>query len=305
MSDKPNKWIALVLGIFAQPFGLLYAGAPRLALLALLVPVLVLVLPALYPHAITRFPAYVALVYVSACGVLAFWIAGRRPLTAQRCWYNRWYGTLGIAAIFSLVMAGTRTFVAEPFRVNGSSMEPTLHHRSIVLVKKWGYGHLRTFGITVGRIDGTARIEPADIVAFKAPVADKVFLQRVVGVPGDLVVVRPAGVEVNGVRIRQREIGAYVPPLSPDSYVRYAGRLGGKDFEVLQSVQGAYSRLSQDFPPAPGCTANLDEVRCKVAAGTYFVMGDNRDNSVDSRVFGTVAESDIVGKVVGVVTPGD
>lgn len=305
MTGKPNKWIALVLGIVAQPLGMLYVGAPWLALAALLIPLVIFILPGLTPIASVAAAGLMTLVFYLACGGLAFWLARRFPAGARRRWYSRWYGMLGITAAFVVLVLSTRIFVAEPYRVPTSSMEPTLKAESILLVQKWGYGDLRTFGIRLGRTARTAPIERADLLVFNPPVSKDFFMKRVIGLPGDLVVVRSGRVEVNGVPTRQRKLGEYLLDELSEPYSRFAERLGEKDFEVLQSRRGEFPELSEDFPSVPGCTANRHEVRCKVPAGRYFVMGDNRDNSMDSRVFGTIAESDIVGKVVDVVTPGD
>lgn len=303
MADKPNKWIALVLGLFVQPLGMLYAGAPWLALPALLIPLVIAILPGLVSGVSTSFLGFALLVFYLACGALAFWLASRIPAGATRRWYSRWYGMLGVTAAFVVLALSTRIFVVEPYRFPTSSMEPTMKAGSLLLVQKWGYGDLQTLGIRLGRTARTAPIARADLLVFRPPVSDDPFVKRVVGLPGDLVVVRSDGVEVNGVPTRRRKLGEYLLDELSEPYSRFAERLGEKDFEVLQSPRGQMPGLTEDFPSVPGCTGNRYEVRCKVPAGRYFVMGDNRDNSMDSRVFGTIAESDIVGKVVGVVAP--
>lgn len=170
-----------------------------------------------------------------------------------------------------------RSFLAEPFHIPSSSMVPTLLVGDFILVNKYDYGIrlpvLHTKVINVG--------EPkrGDVVVFRYPGDTSVdYIKRIVGLPGDHIVYRNKTLYINGVMMQKDALGAYSGP-DADGAELSREHLGDVAHEVL-TIPGQYSR----------------EGEWTVPEGEYFAMGDNRDNSSDSRYWGFVPEQNLVGK---------
>lgn len=176
-----------------------------------------------------------------------------------------------------LLVLVLRSFVAEPFRIPSSSMLPTLEPGDFILVDKHAYGlRLPVLDRKVLELGQPAR---GDVVVFRFPPdPQQDYIKRVVGLPGDIIEYRGKMLTVNGARV----------PL--DLLRQHAGpdELGAR--EGIERLSGAGHRvLVKPWQPDP-------EGRWVVPAGHYFVMGDNRDNSRDSRVWGFVPDSHLVGR---------
>lgn len=173
-----------------------------------------------------------------------------------------------------------RSFLVEPFQIPSSSMVPTLQVGDYILVNKYTYG----IRLPVLRTKVLALNEPqrGDVMVFFAPhMNDTYFIKRVVGLPGDMVTYRNKELLVNGVRLERQPLAEL-----PDGATRYS--LGLEllgDANHLMQVDMA--RPARDFS-------------VMVKPGHYFMMGDNRDNSSDSRVWGQVPEQDIVGRAFAI-----
>ncbi|MHA7817115.1 MAG: signal peptidase I [Pseudohaliea sp.] len=173
-----------------------------------------------------------------------------------------------------------RSFVVEPFQIPSSSMVPTLEVGDYILVNKFTYGIrlpvLRTKVIDLGEP------ERGDVMVFFPPHMNKTYyIKRVIGIPGDQVTYRNKRLYVNGKRVPE-ELLAVVPGGRSRQQVSLAA-FGGRNHLVQEDL----ARPSRDFS-------------ITVRPGHYFMMGDNRDNSSDSRVWGQVSERDIVGKAFAV-----
>ncbi|HLT89828.1 MAG TPA: signal peptidase I [Woeseiaceae bacterium] len=174
--------------------------------------------------------------------------------------------------LFVLVI---RSFVFEPFRIPSGSMRPTLLEGDYIFVTKYAYG-LR-LPVTNTKILETGSPERGDVVVFRLPSDPSVnYIKRVVGLPGDTIAYRDDVLFVNGERVEKRRAGTDPEWLQ----AAYIERLGDREHRILLS-----DRVSL-------------EGEWKVPEGEYFMMGDNRDNSQDSRVIGTVPEENLVGKAV-------
>jgi len=174
-----------------------------------------------------------------------------------------------------------RSFLVEPFRIPSGSMMPTLLVGDFILVNKFAYGiRLPVLNTKVIDIDEPQR---GDVVVFRYPKDPSVdYIKRVVGLPGDTVSYANKVVYVNGRPAGQVPAGVY---LGKGSGVSMSG--ASKRREQLGDVQHDILVM----PRTPGV-----EGRYVVGEGEYFVMGDNRDNSNDSRYWGTVPEENLVGK---------
>jgi signal peptidase I len=174
-----------------------------------------------------------------------------------------------------------RSFIAEPFRIPSSSMMPTVLIGDFILVNKFSYG-LR-LPVTYTEVIRTGRPERGEVAVFRFPPDPRQnYIKRVVGLPGDEVVYRDKVIYVNDVPM----------PQVPDG--RYVGRGSGRDMtgaSVLRETLGGHEHeiLQLDF-------RQRQEQRWVVPEGHYFVMGDNRDNSEDSRAWGFVPEDNLVGR---------
>ena len=179
-----------------------------------------------------------------------------------------------------LVVLLVRSFVAEPFRIPSSSMLPTLHVGDFILVNKFSYG-LR-LPVLNNKVIAIGEPERGDVVVFRYPENPKVdYIKRVIGLPGDRVGYFNKTITINGKEIAQdvRQKGESLSGLTPaSSELRYE-HLGDKGHDIL-------------FDPRRKSV----EGEVIVPEGEYFVMGDNRDNSRDSRYWGFLPEQNLVGK---------
>jgi signal peptidase I len=174
-----------------------------------------------------------------------------------------------------------RSFIVEPFRIPSGSMMPTLLIGDFILVNKFTYGvRLPVVNTKVAEVGTPQR---GDIVVFRFPQDPSIdYIKRIVGLPGDRIAYYNKQLYVNGQAIQQTRVGDYVGTgkgMTMTGAVLLNEELTGVAHDILiregqPSVQGEFT----------------------VPAGNYFVMGDNRDNSNDSRYWGTVPEGNLVGK---------
>lgn len=298
---KPNKWIAVLLSFFVAPLAFLYVGAPWLAVLAF-----GLMLPAGFIVYFYNSGAFESLftvaqfVYIAACMALSYRLASSTLERGVRPWYSRWYGQSAIAACVVLVTLLVRICLYEPFRIPSSSMAPTADAGTNILVQKWGFGHLSAFGMRFGQRPISTRLERGDVIVFDYPVDPRqTYIKRLVGLPGDKIIYRKKHLLINGVDTRVRQLEDYLDAAGPRYFERFQERIGSKEFEILINSDTPSSfPPSEDFRRTNMCAFEQEEIRCDVPAGNYFVLGDNRDNSLDSRIWGFVKADHVVGKVV-------
>ena len=173
-----------------------------------------------------------------------------------------------------------RSFLVEPFQIPSTSMVPTLQVGDYILVNKFTYG----IRLPVSRTKVIDFNEPkrGDVMVFFPPhMNDTYFIKRVVGLPGDTVTYRRKQLFVNGEAVPREHLATL--PVQRSRYQLGMEQLG----EAKHLMQVDDARVPRDF-------------FVKVKPGHYFMMGDNRDNSSDSRIWGQVPEKDIVGKAFAV-----
>ena len=170
-----------------------------------------------------------------------------------------------------------RSFLFEPFQIPSGSMIPTLQVGDFILVNKHHYGiRLPVLGTKVFDLE---KPKNGEVMVFIPPHRDDYFIKRVVGIPGDRVRYQDKIIYINGKKQTQTFV-AQVPAEFPEA-LRYREKLG----EIEHMIQRDTFKQTR-----------IDE--WLVPEGFYFVLGDNRDQSSDSRYWGLVSEEDIVGKAI-------
>jgi signal peptidase I len=190
--------------------------------------------------------------------------------------------TVGIALLLVLFL---RTFLFQPFTIPSASMEPNLYEGDYIIVSKWDYGYskhsiLFSPPVIKDRIFNTAP-KRGDIVVFKLPSdTSKDYIKRVIGLPGDKIQVRQNQLYINDKTVPFVDLKTI--PAEP-----FAGSVFGEELAMQQeeTLPEGKKHLIQD---RGNISAGDDTDAFYVPTGHYFMMGDNRDNSSDSRFAGDV-----------------
>jgi signal peptidase I len=228
--------------------------------------------------------------------------AKRRPRGAPEPWWIEYPRSFFPVL---LIVFALRSFVAEPFKIPSSSMRPTLEVGDFILVNKFAYG-LR-LPIVEQKILPLSDPQRGDVVVFRYPLnPSQDFIKRVVGVGGDLVTYKDKRLTVNGQSWPVKPDGTYgyVEGLRFESMTRSGETVetghSTKEHEIATDpVLPAVSPGSvRPFPGKENCAYNSDGsgFTCRVPPGHYFMMGDNRDRSDDSRYWGFVPDDHIRGR---------
>jgi signal peptidase I len=223
-------------------------------------------------------------------------VAKERRAMEERLSVRPWWVeyTAGFFPVILLVFL-LRSFLFEPFRIPSGSMIPTLEVGDLILVNKYEYGiRLPILNRTVVEIGKPKR---GDVIVFRYPHdTTQDYIKRIVGLPGDRIQYRNHSLKINGLPVSLRSLDRYYEPGHGQTYQQYEETLG----EALHRIiwrdgdgASAYAAVPQTNPDA--CVYSDGGVDCTVPEGSYFVMGDNRDNSEDSRFWGFVPDRNIVG----------
>ncbi|GIK87210.1 MAG: signal peptidase I [Betaproteobacteria bacterium] len=223
----------------------------------------------------------------------------RAPGTPEPWWIEYPKSFFPVLAIVFLL----RSFLAEPFRIPSSSMRPTLVVGDYILVNKFSYG-IR-LPIVERKVVPIADPQRGDVVVFRYPVnPSQDFIKRVVAVGGDTVEYRDKQLAVNGQPLPQKPDGSYsyLEGLRFESTERRIetaqSAAGPTSYTIAVQPQAApvYPANVRSFPGRENCDYNDRGFRCRVPAGHYFMMGDNRDASDDSRYWGFVPDDHVRGR---------
>ncbi|HEX8883512.1 MAG TPA: signal peptidase I [Noviherbaspirillum sp.] len=196
-----------------------------------------------------------------------------------------------IALVFIL-----RSFLFEPFKIPSSSMVPTLQIGDLILVNKFTYG-IRLPVVNKKIIDINTP-QRGDVMVFKYPKDISLdYIKRVVGIPGDKVEYRNKKLSINGKDVSYKQLPDYLDEEHLTYSKQFEENLTGVAHRILNDDRApAYVPNPDAFPRKELCSYNSEGFVCTVPAGHYFMMGDNRDNSLDSRYWGFVPDEYIVGK---------
>lgn len=205
-------------------------------------------------------------------------LSKRRPAGAEGNWATEFCRSFFPVLLAVLVL---RAFVFEPFRIPSKSMVPTLLVGDFVLVSKFSYG-LR-LPVTHTKILNTGEPERGDVAVFRYPRdPSEDYIKRIIGLPGDKITYRNEQLFVNGKPVPKKDLGIYH---GPDADVYDQMRL------FTETLPGAKPHKMLHVIGRQGPEASVT-----VPKGEYFAMGDNRDNSSDSRIWGFVPEQNLVGQ---------
>ncbi|MCD6025671.1 MAG: lepB [Solimicrobium sp.] len=193
-----------------------------------------------------------------------------------------------------------RSFLYEPFKIPSSSMFPTLLIGDLILVNKFTYGiRLPIINKKIIEINEPKR---GDVMVFKYPRDMSLdYIKRIVGVPGDKIVYRNKRLTINGQELAYKELPDFLNEERLTYVKRYEENLTGLSHQILNDERApAYVQGAYDFPYSELCNYDIEGFTCTVPKGHYFMMGDNRDDSLDSRYWGFVPDENIVGKAFGI-----
>ncbi len=208
-------------------------------------------------------------------------------------WWLDWTAGLFpvIVAVFVL-----RSFLFEPFKIPSGSMIPTLLVGDLILVNKFTYG-LRLPVLNTKITEGN-KPQRGDVMVFRYPPQPSLdYIKRVVGVPGDEVAYLNKKLTINGQPVSKDAVPDFFDEDAMRYFKQYEEVLGGKKHRLLNDdSRPAFIPGVDEFPFKQNCRYSVEGVTCKVPEGQYFMMGDNRDNSLDSRYWGFVPDKNIVGK---------
>jgi signal peptidase I len=220
-------------------------------------------------------------------------VAQARQRILVQPWWLDW--TAGLFPVILAVFV-LRSFLFEPFKIPSGSMIPTLLVGDLILVNKFTYG-IRLPVVNTKITEGTPP-QRGDVMVFRYPPKPSLdYIKRVVGVPGDEVAYLNKRLTINGVPVSKTPLPDYFDEDAMSYFKQFEEVLGGKRHRILNDDNRPAAILAaENFPYRDNCRYSVEGVVCKVPPGYYFMMGDNRDNSLDSRYWGFVPDRNIVGK---------
>ena len=221
-------------------------------------------------------------------------VAAARDQLLMQPWWLDW-----TAGLFPVILAVflLRSFLFEPFKIPSGSMVPTLLVGDLILVNKFHYG----VRLPVLNTKLVANNDPkrGDVIVFRYPVDTRVdYIKRVVALPGDQVTYTNQQLAINGTAVPVQSQGDFYDDDSMRYAPKFSETLGAVAHGILVDPTRAsiYRPMESFVKFRDNCRYTAEGVSCKVPAGHYFVMGDNRDNSQESRYWGFVPDENIVGR---------
>ncbi|MGE5339638.1 MAG: signal peptidase I [Gemmatimonadota bacterium] len=238
--------------------------------------------------------------HAAGTGVSPAVLAADRSALEDRITRRPWYleYTASFFPVILLVFV-LRSFFFEPFRIPSGSMIPTLQIGDLILVNKYTYG-VRLPVINKKIID-IGSPQRGDVMVFRFPLnPQQDYIKRVVGLPGDRVEYIDRRLIINGKPVETTPLGRYFDEGRVQYYEEFSEKLGHVNHRIIlsESPLGVPIVPSGPHTNPEACRYQPDGrgVTCVVPKNRYFVMGDNRDNSEDSRYWGFVPDENIVGR---------
>jgi signal peptidase I len=267
----PNIWFACVITFLIPPLGFVYLSKWKLSSIYLLALVIA------RTSDIYLFEGWAYLLLSLSATAHIYDICSKEDLKSLNSWNNKLLVVLSVpVGLFGAVFF-SKFFLFDYFYIPSNSMVPTLNVGDNIIVSKWGYGNYGAWGLKVHSPDYESRDKPkrGEVFVFEQPGNQAVRVSRIIGLPGDDIAFSNKRLVINDNRIPTEE------------------NLGDNYFVETLDDETYNIQYSQHFTSdAPSRTFNA-----KVPNKSYFVMGDSRDSSNDSRYWGFVPEENIIGKV--------
>ena len=267
-----NKWFAMVLGFFIPPLAFVYLAKLRVSIIYLLLFICNIIFLIYIESSVITDSLAMLLSIVSA--VHAYISAKNINLEMDKKWYSNWWVSVSIPIIILSLLFAIRFFVVDVFTVSSASMSPTLEMGNHVLVKKWGYGEYfpSMMKLSGDKLESITMAQRGEVVVVFSPIDSNPFIERIIGLPGDVIDINDKQIVINGNPVKTDMIDNN----------NFMETIGGHTYSVKYVTNHVMDRSG----------------KWTIPDGYYFVMGDNRDNSADSRVWGMVSDKDFVGRLI-------
>jgi signal peptidase I len=191
-----------------------------------------------------------------------------------------------------------RSFFFEPFTIPSGSMMPTLIAGDNIIVNKFSYGF--RLPVIDTKLTSGNDVKRGDIIVFHYPLDPKInYIKRAIGLPGDVIEYKNKDLFLNGKKVDRVSMENYTYPKEHIINAQYKENLDGVEHRILidNNISGTISKVMSESA-AKNCEYDVEYVKCVVPQGEYFMMGDNRDGSLDSRYWGFVPDKNLVGKAI-------
>lgn len=238
--------------------------------------------------------------------IFCYWIVWKVALSlarhaqwaaAARLALNPWLSLPACTFPVLLLVVAVRSWLMEPYSIPSESMEPTLQAGDMVVVSKFSYG-LKLPVLNTALLQGPSPAR-GDVVVFRSPVEpSEDWIKRVVGTPGDVVLYKDHQLFVNGKAEAVRAQGEARHPRAEPGTIATAW---GYRIRLDPVETAAPADVELRFPYSENCEATVQAIRCVVPQDQYFVLGDNRNHSEDSRSWGFVPKENLLGKAEVIV----
>lgn len=300
---KPHTGLAIVFAIILQPFVFLYLNKLRWFFLYLCLSLCIGVLEVSNFFGIDSPPLIFDIPLISILQISLFITiiihaiisARKNDFALKRSWYAYAWSTLGIFCTLLISILLSRIFLFEFYQVPAGSMLPTINFGDHIVLKKYGYGNYKLFNISILKTQTSQNLERGNIVVFEFPQDPNVsYIKRLIGKEGDTILMQNGSFSIK---------------------LACPQNLSCPDYEpVLVNAETSISTLSNQ--KARILTEQLDNAQYQIMLQNnrmgqneqfvvpkdhYFVLGDNRFNSSDSRYWGFVPKENIIGKVVWIL----
>lgn len=281
VAPQPRKWLIILLALLSPVLSFLYIGKGKWALGCFLLTLGTIFLLPAYPVMRYVLPLFNLGALITVCAL------GFRQ---QAITWWQLHTVLKVAASVCALLLLLRVVFFNVYRVPSASMLPTIQQGSYLVVKRWGAGY---FNRLLGLSFDIQQLQRGEIIVFDfPPKPSETFIKRVIALPGDTVAFDQGNLWLNG----QKQPLRIQPHSSP--YVGYfSEQVGKQPYTIVRMLDQDLSARYQFMQSCP--LINTLKV-CTVPAGQVFVLGDNRDQSADSRFWGYVPAQNVIGKVVWV-----